>query len=135
MTNASVSELPLVYSCSGCSSIAQLANRVAIELDRGGNAEMSCIAGVGGGVAPLVKKASSGRKIISLDGCQLHCVKRCLSQHGIEPTLEYTLTAFGIKKQAHTDFVESDVGAVKSRVLADIGTSRARQAGGVDAAC
>ena len=39
---------PLVYSCSGCSSAAQLANHVALRLDRAGVAEMSCIAGVGG---------------------------------------------------------------------------------------
>lgn len=38
---------PLVYSCSGCSNIAQLANDVAIKMDREGIAEMSCIAGVG----------------------------------------------------------------------------------------
>ena len=36
--------LPLIYSCSGCSNIAQLANSVAIELDREIKAEMSCIA-------------------------------------------------------------------------------------------
>jgi len=41
-------DLPLVYSCSGCSSAAQLANQLAIRLDREGLAETSCIAGVGG---------------------------------------------------------------------------------------
>lgn len=51
-------ELPLVYSCSGCSSIAQLANQVAVQLDREQVAEMSCIAGVGGGVKSLVKKST-----------------------------------------------------------------------------
>lgn len=112
--------LPLVYSCSGCSNIAQLANRVAIELDRAEIAEMSCIAGVGGGVAPLVKKARSGRKIISLDGCALHCVQKCLAQRDVEPHLTYTLTDRGIKKLAHTDYRESDVDAIKSLVIADL---------------
>ncbi|WP_317850995.1 MULTISPECIES: putative zinc-binding protein, partial [unclassified Pseudomonas] len=42
--------LPLVYSCSGCSNVAQLANTVALRLDRAGLAEMSCIVGVGGHV-------------------------------------------------------------------------------------
>ena len=120
MTNTRTAELPLAYSCSGCSNIAQVANRVAIDLDRVGIAEISCIAGVGGGVEPLVKKAKSGRRIISLDGCALHCVKRCLSQHGIEPTFQYTLTDFGIQKRAHTDFLESDVDVVKTKVIADI---------------
>jgi uncharacterized metal-binding protein len=41
-------EKPLVYSCPGCSSAAQMANYIALELDRRGVAEMSCIAGVGG---------------------------------------------------------------------------------------
>jgi uncharacterized metal-binding protein len=43
-------EKPLVYSCSGCSSSAQMANYLAVQLDRQGLAEMSCIAGVGGNV-------------------------------------------------------------------------------------
>ena len=46
---------PIVYSCSGCSSAAQLANHVALRLDRCGAAEMSCIAGVGGDVPHLMK--------------------------------------------------------------------------------
>ncbi|MFM2427654.1 MAG: hypothetical protein RL707_1481, partial [Pseudomonadota bacterium] len=49
--------LPLVYACSGCSSAAQLANQVALQLDRRGIAEMSCIAGVGGDVPYLLKIA------------------------------------------------------------------------------
>jgi uncharacterized metal-binding protein len=40
--------IPLVYSCSGCSSAAQMANYLAIQMDRKNLAEMSCIAGVGG---------------------------------------------------------------------------------------
>lgn len=35
--------LPLVYSCSGCSSAAQLVNAVAIKLDRSGAAEEALI--------------------------------------------------------------------------------------------
>ncbi|MCF6287209.1 MAG: putative zinc-binding protein [Candidatus Hydrogenedentes bacterium] len=110
-------ELPLVYSCSGCSSIAQLANQVAIELDRTGLAEMSCIAGVGGGVKTLVKKAKSGRCIISLDGCALHCVKSCLAQHDIESDHHLTLTDRGIKKKLHDSFSETDVSVIKEEIV------------------
>ena len=121
MAHTNQKNLPLVYSCSGCSNIAQLANAVAIELDRDQHAEMSCIAGVGGGVPSLVKKAKSGRKIISLDGCPLHCVKHCLSGHGVESNHHYTLTDYGIKKKYHMDFLYEDVSEVKLRVLEDIG--------------
>jgi len=112
--------LPLIYSCSGCSNNAQLTNDVALALDKAGQAEMSCIAGVGGGVKNLVKKAQSGRPIVALDGCQLHCVKGCLAQHNVSPTLHYTLTEHGIKKQNQTKYEENDFETVKSTVLKDI---------------
>jgi len=51
---------PLVYSCSGCSSAAQLANSVALKLDRADIAEMSCIAGVGGDVPQIARAHSDG---------------------------------------------------------------------------
>ncbi len=56
MTDEKIKRLPLIYSCFGCSNIAQLANQVAIELDREQIAEISCIAGIGGGVTSIVKK-------------------------------------------------------------------------------
>lgn len=73
-------QTPLIYSCSGCSNLAQLANTLAVRLDRAGIAEMSCIAGVGGDVKSLVKKAQSARPILAIDGCHLHCVKACLER-------------------------------------------------------
>lgn len=97
-------KLALVYACSGCSSAAQLANHVAVQLDRQGVAEMSCIAGVGGDVPSLVKTATSGRAIVALDGCALACVKNCLARHGVAPDRYYQLQQQGIKKKYHADF-------------------------------
>ncbi len=97
-------QLPLVYSCSGCSSAAQMANHVAVRLDRSGLAEMSCIAGVGGNVPHLVRIARSGRPILALDGCPLECVRSCLAQRGIEPSRHLLLHEHGVKKRQHDDF-------------------------------
>jgi uncharacterized metal-binding protein len=97
-------KLPLVYACSGCSNVAQMANYMALELTKRGVAEMSCIAGVGGNVAPLVKKAQQADRIIALDGCHLHCVKHCLSNHQIKPSLHLTLSDLGLKKRNHQEF-------------------------------
>ncbi|MDO8305551.1 putative zinc-binding protein [Herminiimonas sp.] len=96
--------LPLVYSCSGCSSAAQMANHVALRLDRRGVAEMSCIAGVGGDVPSLVKLAHSGRAIIVIDGCQLACASKCLERHGLAPDQHLQLHDYGVKKRLHEDF-------------------------------
>ena len=114
------SPAPIVYSCSGCSSAAQLANHVALRLDRCGAAEMSCIAGVGGDVPHLMKTARSGRPIIALDGCPLVCVKSTLARHGIEPARHYQLQQYGVKKRAHEDFDPAQAALVLERVLDDL---------------
>lgn len=92
------SDLPIVYSCSGCSSAAQTANIIAIKMDREKIAEMSCIAGVGGDVKPLVKTAKSGRDIIAIDGCPLACCKASLARHDVIPKYHFELSKFDIPK-------------------------------------
>ena len=113
-------DLPLVYSCSGCSSAAQMANAVAIRLDRGNYAEMSCIAGVGGDVPSLVRLARSGRPIIAIDGCHLHCVRNCLARHGISPNTHLTLTELGVKKKYHMEFDDDQATAVLQGIVANL---------------
>ena len=112
--------LPLVYACSGCSSAAQLANHVALQLDRCGAAEMSCIAGVGGDVPHLLKVARSGRPIIALDGCPLVCVKSSLARHGLVADRHYQLQRYGVKKRQHEDFDGAQAVLVLQRVRADL---------------
>lgn len=108
--------LPLVYSCSGCSSAAQMANHLAVQLDRRGVAEMSCIAGVGGDVPHLVRIARSGRPILALDGCALQCVKSSLAQRGVEPTRHVLLHQYGVKKCYRTDFDPAEADALFEQV-------------------
>lgn len=96
-------ELPLVYSCSGCSSAAQTANTIAIKMDRANVAEMSCIAGVGGDVKPLVRTAKSGREIIAIDGCPLECCKHILARHDLEANHHFVLSNFDVPKKKSVD--------------------------------
>lgn len=112
-----MSAKPIVYSCSGCSSAAQLANHFALQLDREGRADMSCIAGVGGHVAPLVRLARTGRPLIALDGCVLACVRETLAQHGLTPAVHVRLDAFGVKKLKKTDFDPAQARALYPRLL------------------
>ena len=120
MSHDAATVLPLVYACSGCSSAAQLANQVALRLDRAGVAEMSCIAGVGGDVPHLLKIAYSGRPIVALDGCPLVCVHSSLARHGIAPARHYQLQQYGVKKRKHEDFDAEQAAMVLSRVQADL---------------
>jgi uncharacterized metal-binding protein len=100
--------LPLVYSCSGCSSAAQMANYVAL-----------CL---GGDVPSLVKLATSGRPVIAIDGCALRCVRNCLARHGVEPKMDVVLTDHGVKKRFHTEFDENEAVAVYRRIVQALGS-------------
>ena len=105
-------KLPIVYSCSGCSSAAQMANYLALQLDRANIAEMSCIAGLGGDVKKMVNTAKKADKIIAIDGCPLSCAKATLKRHGLEPASYYQLADWGIKKVQHTDFDKAEADRV-----------------------
>jgi uncharacterized metal-binding protein len=110
-------EVPLVYSCSGCSNIAQLANDVAVKMDREGIAEMLCIAGIGGNVKPLVQKAKSGRKIIAIDGCVLKCSKSCLNNVSVVPDIHFEHTDFGLKKEYHKNYNDETVDEIFELII------------------
>lgn len=99
---------PLVYACSGCSNVAQLANDLALILNRKNLAEMSSIAGIGGNITKFIKTAQSGRSILAIDGCPLNCVKQCLATINVVPTWHIEFTKFGFKKRAHEDYVVTD---------------------------
>ena len=107
---------PLIYSCSGCSDVAQLANNVAVSLDHAGEFEMSCISGVGGKVPSLVKTARSGRPITVIDGCPLHCARACLENIGVEPDEHVRLYDFGFKKHYGQSYGEDAVAEVCDEV-------------------
>ncbi len=111
---------PLVYSCSGCSDVAQVTNAVALALDREGEAEMSCIAGVGGNVPGLVRLAVSGRAIIALDGCPMACVKSCLAQRELEPDHYFRFDEMGLKKRNGVDFDPEDQAQALNWVLSKL---------------
>lgn len=107
-TSDDYADKPLIYACSGCSSAAQLANHLALRMDRGRRAEMSCIVGLGGDVKPLVRTAKSGRPIVMLDGCPLRCGQHTLARHGVSPVLHWDLSRLGVAKERHVDFRAED---------------------------
>ncbi len=92
---------PLVYSCSGCSSAAQLANRLALSLDHSEQFEMSCIAGVGAKLKSFVKQAQNANEILCIDGCSLRCADRCLESASVNSTWKFLVSDLGIEKRKH----------------------------------
>ena len=114
-----LTNLPLLYSCSGCSSVAQLANSLALRLDFEGEAQMSCIAGVGGDVPSFVEQAKSGRPILALDGCPMACVRNCLQRHGVIPDQYVQLQEQdrGLKKRYRQLATDGDMERLYPRIV------------------
>lgn len=96
--------------------MAQLANSLAVRLDRSGKAKMSCIAGVGGGVPFFVKQARSSPVILCLDGCPHQCAATCLKNAGVAPSHHLVLTEMGFKKADTGTVSENEV----EELMADI---------------
>lgn len=103
---------PIIYACSGCSDVAQLANDAAVMLDHAGDFEMSCISGVGGRVQPLLAIARSGRPTTVIDGCPLHCARTCLENAGVTPDDHVRLYEMGFKKHYGKSYGDEAVSEV-----------------------
>lgn len=103
-----------------------MANWLALRLDRLGKAEMSCIAGIGGGVEPLLRKGRSADLILGLDGCSLACVKHCLKRENLNCDLHWDLSQMGVAKKYHEDFDFARAEEIAKDILADLETRLAR---------
>ena len=112
-----------------------MANQMALWLDRGKVAEMSCIAGVGGGVVSLVRTARSGRRILALDGCLLACAAACLARVGVVPDRHLLLSDFGVKKRRHADFDADQAEAIHYRHVLPAAQALAAVAGSDGESC
>ncbi len=92
-------KIPIVFACSGCSNAGQLAGRVALELDRRGIAEMSCLAGVGA-AKPLFLNKLKDRQVWVVDGCPINCSLGVFDQVHEQADVHIRLHDLGIKKNA-----------------------------------
>jgi len=95
---ASIKPKTVVYACSGCSDAGELADRIARRLAGAGVAEMSCLAGVGGRVKPLMNKAAGAEHILAIDGCPLNCTRHTLELAGFKPSSHLELHRLGLRK-------------------------------------
>ena len=115
----------VVYACSGCSDAGELADRIARQLTREGAAEMSCLAGIGGRVKPLVNRANSAERILAIDGCPLNCTRHTLELAGFKHFDHFELHKIGLRKGScpvTEEAIAAGVAAAK-KLLADASQS------------
>ncbi|HZQ47219.1 MAG TPA: putative zinc-binding protein, partial [Verrucomicrobiae bacterium] len=88
----------VIYACSGCSDAGELADRAARVLSQKKLGEMSCLAGIGGRVKPLMIKAEKAQYIVAIDGCPLNCARHTLAQAGFKTIHHLELHRLGLRK-------------------------------------
>lgn len=81
----------LIFACSGAADVGDVADRAARELTGSGCGQMFCLAGIGGGIKPIMIKTASAKKILAIDGCGLNCVKSTLEKAGFDQFLHLQL--------------------------------------------
>ena len=97
-TNPSAARRIVIYACSGCSDAGELADRTARTLSQQKRGEMSCLAGIGGRVKPLLIKAEKADQIVAIDGCPLNCARHTLEQAGFKTMHHLELHKLGLRK-------------------------------------
>jgi len=66
-----------------------------------GKGKMSCTAGIGGHVKPLVDAARTAKNVLAIDGCSTGCVMKCFVAERIRPTAYLVLSDYmGIEKNS-----------------------------------
>jgi uncharacterized metal-binding protein len=91
-------DIPIVYACSGCSNMAQVAHDIALIMHATCSSEMSSTSGIDGNVESIIEKTNTGRDIIAIYGCNHQCTKECLLQNGLQEIHHFILKDMRLNK-------------------------------------
>ena len=106
----------MILTCSGASSVGQLANRVCVELTQEGFGRMFCLAGMGGHNSGFVQSAKDVPILIAVDGCTTGCTKAVLEHIEVPVTNHIALTELGFEKTRDLNVRREDIQKVKQAV-------------------
>ena len=88
----------LIFACSGAADVGKISDLAARKLTEDGVGKMSCLAGIGGRVKPLMEIAKGAQAILAIDGCPLHCARNTLEQAGFKKFEHLCLAEIGMVK-------------------------------------
>jgi uncharacterized metal-binding protein len=88
----------MIFACSGCADVGELADQAARKLTRDGAGKMFCLSGIGGRVSAILKSTEAAQSILAIDGCPLDCTKKTLELAGFIPTQHLRLNKLGFVK-------------------------------------
>lgn len=90
----------ILFSCSGSADVGELADRACRKLAQGGIGQMSCLAGISGGVGEIVEAAKQAVQIVVIDGCALSCAQKTLERASLTDFIHMQLGDLGFEKDS-----------------------------------
>jgi uncharacterized metal-binding protein len=88
----------LVYSCSGCADVGEIADQVSRKLTRDGYGTMTCLVSISAGISGTIALAKGADENVAIDGCSVACARKTLENIGVKPTDAYILTDMYLEK-------------------------------------
>ena len=106
----------VIFSCSGCADVGELADQTARKLTRDGAGKMACLAGISGRVSGIVKSTEAAQSILAIDGCPLDCTRKTLEIAGFSKVNHLRLSDLGFEK-GKTEVSTASIASVISKAM------------------
>ena len=97
MGNCDCGGIRLIYACSGCADVGELADLAVRKIKRSEKIKMSCLSGIGAGLDWFIQSAKAACGNVTVDGCGVACAKKTLLNYGVTP-VSVVLTDQGFVK-------------------------------------
>ncbi|MCG7533455.1 putative zinc-binding protein [Pseudoalteromonas sp. OOF1S-7] len=103
--------LPCIMSCSGCCHDGALSDDIAVVLQQQGKVERIAVAAIAAGSPQHLERLKQSELLIAIDGCALHCIRRCLSSCGVEQFIHFDIAriANGLPKSAKSSTLQTEL--------------------------
>lgn len=106
----------IIFACSGCADVGELADQAARKLTRDGAGKMACLAGISGRISGIVKSTQAAQSILAIDGCPLDCTRKTLEIAGLAKVNHLRLSDLGFEK-GKTEVSASSIASVISKAM------------------
>lgn len=106
----------IILYCAGNANVGQMTQAVAFELARQGVGRMMCLAGVGARLKGFVTSARQSEETVMLDGCEIGCGKKILTDNDVAVTHYFVMTEQGMKKNYEIGLPPGEVARVTEAV-------------------
>ena len=120
MDNEQATKLPLLFACSGGSSVGQLANDACRELTSEGKGNLFCLAGIGGHIDGIVETAKRADVVVAVDGCGVKRALKALEAAHVPISRHIVLTELGFVKNAELCPEKSAISDAKAKIRSQV---------------